>query len=332
MKHVQFQVFKIFLVYIIIIAVLCGIVLISILIYYTIKNFKNVKHRRNSAYTDLITNLITDEEKDHWIISYDELTVGVCIAVGSNGRVLRGQYRGAPVAIKCLYCDKGEKQISSVMKSEFSILTRVIHPNIIKFMGVSQVRNMLLFVTEECESYINYYINRSLSMLLYQDTTPFYSDTYNRIALQICDGCLFLHNYGIIHGDLKPPNILLKHDQVKICDFGISKTLSDTILTGIVGTPQYMSPELLLDSKNTTRAIDVYAFGMVLWEMYTQCVPYNYDYYRFQDMNQFQAGLRIVKGERPVIPQSCPPKLRSFIEACWKAKPDERPTFEYVYI
>lgn len=387
-------------VYIIIIIALGVFSVFIILTVIFLLKYKKRKLRTESVYTDLLEDLISTEEKDHWLINKNEIKLGVCIAVGSTGRVLRGYYKNAPVAIKCLYSERNEKHLKAIMKSEISILTRVSHPNIIKFLGICQMNKMLLFVTEECESYNNIYIyiHRSLSMLLYQDVTPFDTQLYNQIALQICEGCLFLHNYSIIHGDLKPSNILLKDNishEVKICDFGISHTITDSVITnGIVGTPQYMAPELLLNTSacsmllnnnnsgnnnnsttlqlqssnhsnksvspiinprllsqqnissptiinisnnsnnnnnsgnNNNRngfAIDVYAYGVILCEMFNQSVP-------FSNMNPFQIGLKVLNGERPQISSNCPVKLKELIENCWKTNPNERPTFEHIRV
>lgn len=142
--------------YILIIISVGVLIVLIVLIIIAVLKYKKHKLRSESIYTDLLEDLISTEEKDHWLINKNELKLGVCIAVGSTGRVLRGIYRNAPVAIKCLYSERNEKHLKAIMKSEISILTRVSHPNIIKFLGICQMHKMLLFVTEECESYVIY--------------------------------------------------------------------------------------------------------------------------------------------------------------------------------
>lgn len=68
---------------------------------------------------------------------------------------------------------------------------------------------------------------------------------------------------------MKPENILLdSHGDVKLCDFGISNSISEALMTGLLGTPSYMAPEMMEVRAQINYAVDVYAFGIILWEMY----------------------------------------------------------------
>ena len=71
----------------------------------------------------------------------------------------------------------------------------------------------------------------------------------------------------VIHRDLKPLNCLLHEGHLKLCDFGLASEKSRT-----VGTPHYMAPELLLDKPYSAK-VDVFAFGIMLWEMFTRQLP-----------------------------------------------------------
>lgn len=104
---------------------------------------------------------------------------------------------------------------------------------------------------------------------------------------QILDGVESLHNTavsdgvsGVIHRDLKPENILIGSDGVvKVSDFGISKIIDFTSITStgdFIGTSSYMSPEQIVDSKHIDRRSDVYALGVILYEMLTGQHPYDY--------------------------------------------------------
>jgi len=140
---------------------------------------------------------------------------------------------------------------------------------------------------------------------------------------------------GLQHGDLKPLNILLRGDVVKLCDFGSSKLLqhqpAEIVFTG---TLPYMAPELLLPSTRAdapdtaARAVDVYSFGVCLWEACTRRFPWR---------KLLQQGLvhdlkrRVGReGERPPTdlgPQLLPRPLLLLLEACWRQHPPDRPTF-----
>ena len=103
-----------------------------------------------------------------------------------------------------------------------------------------------------------------------------------RIATEIANAMTFLHGKSIVHRDLKPDNILLdENGVVKICDFGVAKMLGgndSANMTGQVGTPVYMAPELLLQTgireHSNPQKFDVYSFGILIWALWSRRVPY----------------------------------------------------------
>lgn len=83
-----------------------------------------------------------------------------------------------------------------------------------------------------------------------------------------------MHNNEIIHRDLKPANILIKDGVCKISDFGFAKnTKKNTFLRSIVGTPLYMSPQLLKGTRYTSKA-DLWSIGLIYYEMLHGCTPW----------------------------------------------------------
>jgi serine/threonine protein kinase len=100
------------------------------------------------------------------------------------------------------------------------------------------------------------------------------------IASQVCEGLAEAHRLGIIHRDLKPQNIMLdKSGVAHIMDFGIAHSARRPGLTGpgdIIGTPEYMAPELV-DGEEADPRADLYALGIVLFEMVTGRVPFTGD-------------------------------------------------------
>ena len=102
-------------------------------------------------------------------------------------------------------------------------------------------------------------------------------DVAGEIAIQVAQGLQHAHDNGVVHRDIKPPNILLTEDgAVKVSDFGIARALASSSIirqTRVMGTPHYMSPEQWQGGAIDGRA-DVYSLGIVLSEMLTGSPPF----------------------------------------------------------
>jgi serine/threonine-protein kinase len=101
-----------------------------------------------------------------------------------------------------------------------------------------------------------------------------------RITLQLCDALVYCHEHGVFHRDIKPENVLVQDDgNIKIIDFGIAylegaRRVTWRGLTSITGTPDYMSPEQLKGERGAATS-DMYAVGIVLYEMLTGRTPFD---------------------------------------------------------
>ena len=145
------------------------------------------------------------------------------------------------------------------------------------------------------------------------------------IALGVACGLAFVHSKNMLHRDIKSLNILLDADDYpKICDFGLSRVIDvkEELMTGGIGTTQWMAPEII-DSKPYGKKADVYSYGILVWEMLTEDIP-------FRGLRDFQIVVAIMKGSRPLIPSTCPRKLAHFIEMCWDKDPEKRPNFDII--
>jgi serine/threonine protein kinase len=146
----------------------------------------------------------------------------------------------------------------------------------------------------------------------------------------------YLHKADIVHGDLKPANIMLQSSGgrrfpiAKVADFGLSSMLAQDVAylqrSHSKGTVQYMSPELLKSGK-VSKASDVYAFAITAWEMYMAD-------FAFQGMTIGQVFYSVVTmGERPEISDNggVAGMFKTIVNRCWDGDASKRPCFEDVY-
>lgn len=150
-----------------------------------------------------------------------------------------------------------------------------------------------------------------------------------RTAIEIVDALCYLHKANVLHGDLTGNNILLASSEaddrrftVKIADFGLSRHASaSTVDTETYGTVTHMPPELLMDGK-LTKSADVYAFGVLLWEMYTGEKP-------FAGMRHAQIIYHVTTLlKHPEFPPNTPPGLKELGDRCMHADKDQRLSFQ----
>ncbi|KAK8883536.1 hypothetical protein M9Y10_042630 [Tritrichomonas musculus] len=143
------------------------------------------------------------------------------------------------------------------------------------------------------------------------------------IIYSIALGMAAVHSKNVIHRDIKPENILLdNHLLPKICDFGLSVFDNAEIDKTEAGTPIYMAPEVVLQN-GYSKAVDVYAFALVVYEIITLNEPHS-------KRNYLQIVESLNKGERPEIYEEIPESYKRLITKCWQQDPKDRPTFEQI--
>lgn len=251
---------------------------------------------------------------------------------GTYGAVYYGKWKGSDVAIKRIKasCFAGrpserERLIADFWK-EALILSSLHHPNVVSFYGI--VRDgpdgSLATVTE-------FMVNGSLKQFLQKKDRTIDRRKRLIIAMDAAFGMEYLHGKNIVHFDLKCENLLVNmrdpHRPIcKIGDLGLSKVKQHTLVSGGVrGTLPWMAPELLSGKSHmVSEKIDVYSFGIVMWELLTGDEPYG-------DMHCASIIGGIVNNSlRPTIPTWCDPEWKALMESCWSAEPSERPSFSEI--
>ncbi|KAG8055454.1 hypothetical protein GUJ93_ZPchr0001g31722 [Zizania palustris] len=262
------------------------------------------------------------EVLEKWTVDRSQLLIGHRFASGAHSRLFHGIYKEQPVAVKFIRQPDDEEdaelaaQLEKQFNTEVTTLSRFHHPNVIKLIGACNSPPVFCVITE-------FLSGGSLRAFLHkQEHKSLPLEKIISIGLDIAHGIGYIHSQGVVHRDVKPENIIFDSEFCsKIVDFGISCEEADCDpLANDTGTFRWMAPEMM-KHKPYGRKVDVYSFGLILWEMFTGSVPY-------ENLNPFQAAFAVFdKNERPVIPCSCPAPLRLLIEQCWASQPDKRPEF-----
>jgi len=217
---------------------------------------------------------------------------------GAYGVVYKGTWRGLEVAVKriifqLLSGPEGESSRRTALR-EAAFNATLHHPNIVttytydmqplgestKSTGRGVYDWQLYIIQEFCDGGSLYDAIRARRFWNSGDNSPRLQQALT-IASHVAAGCAYIHNKNIIHGDLKPDNVLLKLAPgqgeaewpgcvAKVADFGMSMKIqgNQTHVSGVHhGTPLYIAPEILADGK-ASKAADVYSFGVIMWELY----------------------------------------------------------------
>ncbi|KAF5726569.1 putative mak [Tripterygium wilfordii] len=145
---------------------------------------------------------------------------------------------------------------------EVKALRKLNHPNIIKLKEVVRENNELFFIFE--------YMEYNLYQRMREQERPFSEEEIRNFMSQLLQGLTHMHRNGYFHRDLKPENLLVTDNVLKIADFGLAReVLSMPPYTEYVSTRWYRAPEVLLQSSTYTPAIDMWAVGAIVAELFT---------------------------------------------------------------
>ncbi len=190
---------------------------------------------------------------------------------GGVGRVYEAVHHptGRVVAIKTLRTEHGSPASQRLLVDEAAAAAQLAHPGIVELVDVGRDDQGRMFLVME--------LVRGSSIESWGSAFPGLA-TVLRAASEITDALATAHAQGIVHGDLKPGNVLLTAaGRVKITDFGIAHVidpLRKSERRGVQGTPYYMAPEQLVDLESISPPTDLYALGVMLYELLSGREPY----------------------------------------------------------
>ncbi|KAG8968348.1 hypothetical protein FRC05_001572 [Tulasnella sp. 425] len=205
------------------------------------------------------------------------------------------------------------------IEMEASVWKMLRHPRILQFLGIYRIGEDVYLVSPFAE-------NGSLPGFL--KARP--DVDRKRLVIEIAEGLAYLHQCGIIHGDLKGNNILISGEEnILLCDFGLAKHVTSRTSTSLRGTGSipWQSPELLRDASRRTFQSDVYAFGITVSEVLSRNEPYAHH----SGIASIITGV-LFAGERPLTHPSTAPDGTSYLQLwgeagkCWDENPALRPS------
>eukprot|EP01087_Luapelamoeba_hula_P013242 TRINITY_DN3788_c0_g2_i1.p1 TRINITY_DN3788_c0_g2~~TRINITY_DN3788_c0_g2_i1.p1 ORF type:complete len:1605 (+),score=191.21 TRINITY_DN3788_c0_g2_i1:33-4847(+) len=256
-----------------------------------------------------------------WAVDFSEIELKQRIGAGGYGEVHKAIWKDNDVAVKLLAAGTSiSRENKAAFVSEVKIMTQLRHPNVVLFMGACTTPPNLCIIMEYMEL-------GSLYDVLHNELVPRLPMTLKiKLAMQAAQGMHFLHSSGILHRDLKSPNILLDDNwNAKISDFGLTKLKeqdSGSNMDKLAGSLLWTAPEILGETASFSEASDVYSFGIVLWELLTAEDPYG-------GLNPTTVAVCVLRDNlRPVMPRDVQPiEYASLVVACWDNHMDARPTF-----
>lgn len=276
-----------------------------------------------------------------WQISQEDITL--CqrsdgrlweLGAGASAKVYKALRSGVQVVAAKVFQDRDPSSSGSslpssrastarsdVFKQEIAILKSCHDRNIVQFIGACLQPDCTIMVMEYLEGGDLYHAiaNDSTGRFSWYRRDPVTGAPSpglgRRIALDTARGLHFLHSRKIVHFDLKSANILLSRDfTAKIADVGLAKIMQQQFLSTLycVGTFAWAAPEVLLGKSCCTEKVDMYSYGVVLWELCTGESP---------------TGRQL----RPVrVPEECPQQVADVIASCLDENPTNRPTARQV--
>ncbi|XP_025285944.1 tyrosine-protein kinase ABL2 isoform X6 [Canis lupus baileyi] len=254
---------------------------------------------------------------DKWEMERTDITMKHKLGGGQYGEVYVGVWKkySLTVAVKTLKEDTME--VEEFLK-EAAVMKEIKHPNLVQLLGVCTLEPPFYIVTE----YMPY--GNLLDYLRECSREEVTAVVLLYMATQISSAMEYLEKKNFIHRDLAARNCLVGENHVvKVADFGLSRLMTGDTYTAHAGAKfpiKWTAPESLAYNTFSIKS-DVWAFGVLLWEIAT----YGMSPYPGIDLSQVYDLLE--KGYRMEQPEGCPPKVYELMRACWKWSPADRPSF-----
>uniref|UniRef100_A0A674PGJ6 Tyrosine-protein kinase n=1 Tax=Takifugu rubripes TaxID=31033 RepID=A0A674PGJ6_TAKRU len=252
-----------------------------------------------------------------WEIDPRHLTFIKDLGTGQFGVVKYGKWQGKhDVAIKMI---KEGSMSEDDFIEEAKIMMKLHHENLVQLYGVCTTQRPIYIVTE--------FLSNGCLLTYLREGLKQHPTMVQLLEMckDVSEGMAYLESKQYIHRDLAARNCLVdSNGTVKVTDFGLSRYVLDDEYTSSVGAKfpvRWSPPEVLLYCKFSSKS-DVWAYGVLLWEVYTLGkLPY-------ERLNNQEIVDKVSSGRRLYRPQLASEKVYAVMTSCWHEKADERPTFE----
>ncbi|XP_025899174.1 tyrosine-protein kinase Lck isoform X2 [Nothoprocta perdicaria] len=256
--------------------------------------------------------------QDEWEVPRESLKLVEKLGAGQFGEVWMGFYNShTKVAVKSL---KQGSMSPGAFLAEANLMKNLQHPRLVRLYAV---------VTKEPIYIITEYMEKGslVDFLKTPEGVKLGITKLLDMAAQIAEGMAFIEAKNYIHRDLRAANILVSETLCcKIADFGLARLIEDNEYTAREGAKfpiKWTAPEAINYGTFTIKS-DVWSFGILLTEIVT------YGRIPYPGMTNPEVIQNLERGYRMPPPEQCPPELYELMVQCWKERPEERPTFEYM--
>jgi len=242
---------------------------------------------------------------------------------GGMSRVFLAEERalGRRVVIKVLPDDVAANVSVERFRREIALAAQLTHPHIVPLLSAGEAEDRPYFT-------MPYVGGESLRARLTRERELPISDAV-RILREIASALAFAHQRGVVHRDIKPDNVLLADDAAMVTDFGVAKAVSVAAIEGsqltsigvALGTPAYMSPEQATADPLTDHRADIYAWGVLAYEMLTGSTPFAGRSSHAMLAAHITESPELVSKRRSSVPIA----LASIVMSCLEKRPADRP-------
>uniref|UniRef100_A0AC35U9A6 Protein kinase domain-containing protein n=1 Tax=Rhabditophanes sp. KR3021 TaxID=114890 RepID=A0AC35U9A6_9BILA len=264
---------------------------------------------------------IKTSEREFEDVTLNDLVHVSDIGAGMFGTVMKMQFVPTKeyFAVKHIILDEKNNDLRRIIMECYVLLDFSCHENIITCYGVLKKDTGLYLCMELMNSCLETLIKQHYKMGLEEKFV-------GKFTVNIVDGLDYLKENYIMHRDIKPSNLLLdQHGVIKICDFGISGILVNTVIntSNETGSVKYMAPERIDTKDPYDYRADIWSVGITVYEMINGFTPYD------KEGSTFAVFATIKKGKEPrFVKDQVSPELEDFTHRCLTSLPANRPTYK----